>query len=159
MKQCIRQKWLPALFIICLAACNKISVFEKQAAIPSFKWAPSYKPVFDFDITDTAVPYNIFVVCRHNDAYRYSNLWIRVTEQLPGDTARRFDMQLDLTNNNQEWRGAGMDDIFELRTLPRILQARMLRKGKCVYTIEQLMYDNPLENIMNIGLRVEKIKS
>jgi gliding motility-associated lipoprotein GldH len=159
----MKQRFLHAgLFLLLVAgfgACQKIDVYEKHAAIPGFKWAPSLKPAFEFNIADSAAAYNLFIICRHTHAYAYSNLWLRVTEQLPGDSAHSYKFQIDLTNNNKEWRGAGMDDIYELRSLPRLFQARSLPKGKCTYTIEQIMYDNPLENIMNIGMRVEKIKS
>ena len=57
----------------------------------------------------------------------------------------------------QRWLGSGMDDIFEHRILINP-QPRPLRKGTYTFTLEQDMREDPLEHILNAGIRVEKVK-
>ncbi|HEX2683910.1 MAG TPA: hypothetical protein VHL77_08250, partial [Ferruginibacter sp.] len=53
------------------------------------------------------------------------------------------------------WFGTGMDDIFEYRKLIQ-QRTRFTRPGQYRFTLEQIMRDDPLENVMNVGLRIEK---
>ena len=49
-----------------------------------------------------------------------------------------------------------MDDIYEHR-LPLTPGAIQLKKaGRYTFNIEQIMREDPLENVMDIGLRLEK---
>ena len=68
-------------------ACRKVDVFEKNTSFPDHRWQSSDKPEFSFVITDTLSRYNIFVSLRHNDAYRYNNLWLNVYTMAPGDSS------------------------------------------------------------------------
>ena len=58
------------------------------------------------------------------------------------------------------WLGSGMDDIYEHREpiTPRSSEkAFYFRKpGDYTFTIEQLMRQDPLENVLNAGIRIEK---
>ena len=140
------------------SSCLEINVFEKNEAIPSHQWDSAFKPTIDFDITDTTASYNIFLVLRHTDAYNFNNIWVSITSKAPGDSAavsQRFD--LPLASQNQ-WTGSGMDDIFEHRILLYNEPKRFPRSGRYNVTIQQVMRENPLQHVLNVGLRVEKAK-
>lgn len=62
-----------------------------------------------------------------------------------------------LGNNLQGWLGSGMDDIFEQRILFNTKPAQFA-KGKYAFTIQQDMREDPLDHIVNVGIRVEKAK-
>lgn len=139
-------------------ACSKIDVFEKNTAIPGHKWPYSLQPVFDFTITDTTAQYNLYIVLRHTDAYRYNNIWLNVGTQSPGDSIRyqRFDLQLGTDANG--WEGSGMDDIWEVRKSITKGPFKFNKAGNYKFLIAQVMRENPLSEIMSIGVRVEKVK-
>ncbi len=63
-----------------------------------------------------------------------------------------------LLSDAKGWDGAGMDDIFEVRK--NISQGPVTFKkfGDYTLTTAQIMRENPLQHIMNIGIRVEKVK-
>jgi gliding motility-associated lipoprotein GldH len=63
-----------------------------------------------------------------------------------------FELQLA---NNEKWLGSGMDDIYEhrIKLTPNPVS---LKVGAYHFKIEQIMREDPLENVMNVGLRVEK---
>ncbi|MGG9971098.1 gliding motility lipoprotein GldH [Ferruginibacter sp. SUN002] len=146
------------LLIACITSCNQIDVFERNASIPKNQWSYNFQPDFEFNITDTAAKYNLYAVIRHTDAYKYNNIWLNIGTQAPADTMwfQKYDFQLGTDATG--WEGTGMDDIWEVRTLiiPRPFQFK--KPGKYKYTIGQVMRENPLPNILSVGIRVEKIQ-
>lgn len=116
------------------------------------------KPSFTFTIEDTLTPYNIYVVLRHEDAYRYNNIWLNVTTQSPGDTARTQLVDVTLANNAKGWLGTGMDDVFDHRV--RITRTPVkLKKGNYTFVLQQAMREEPLQYLLSAGIRVEKARS
>ena len=145
------------VFSFAFACCQTIDVFEKTTTFSTHQWKSNEKLSFNFEIKDTVSLYNIYFVLRHEDAYSYNNIWLNLTEKNPAEsvTVRR---EFILGNNNmQRWLGSGMDDIFEHRILINP-QPRPLRKGTYTFTLEQDMREDPLEHILNAGIRVEKVK-
>jgi len=133
-----------------------MNVFEKNVTIPGHQWESSFKPQIVFDITDTTSLYNIYVVVRHQNAYGWNNIWIKGTVQQPGDTTTRSQQyDLRLANDQKGWLGKGMDDIFEHRILIQ-QRTRFRRAGEYKFTLEHTMREDPLQHVMNIGLRIEK---
>ena len=127
-------------------------------SIPGQEWAGSFKPEVTFTISDTVSSYNIYVVIRHTDAYNYNNLWINATVLQPGDTSphsQRYN--LILATNEKGWLGSAMDDIYEQRVLIQT-QTKFQKPGDYHFSFQQIMREDPLQHILNIGLRVEKAK-
>ena len=143
---------------LCLTACTKTDVFEKNTSIPKYEWAYSFRPSFDFSITDTTTLYNIFIVLRHTDAYRYNNIWLNVGTQLPGDSMRYERLQVQLGNDAKGWYGTGMDDIWEMRKAISNGPVPLKKMGNYKFSLSQIMRENPLPNIMSVGMRVERVK-
>ncbi|WP_431212473.1 gliding motility lipoprotein GldH [Puia sp. P3] len=145
---------------LCWISCSIPSgVFEKNVVVPGQQWASSFKPTINFEISprDTAGLYNVYIVLRHTDAYNYNNIWIRGTVKTPGDTVGRSERyDLSLADNEKGWKGSGMDDIFENRIWIQ-QQTRFNRPGTYSYTLEQIMWDDPLKNVLNVGIRIEKV--
>lgn len=144
------------LIVIALGSCQTINVYEKTASFPLHSWESARRPSFTFEITDTTSLYNVFFVLRHEDAYNYNNIWVNLTVKGPAEvvTIRR---EFILGNNRQGWLGSGMDDIFEHR-IPFNDKPAPLRKGTYTFTLQQDMREDPLEHILNAGIRVEKVQ-
>ena len=132
-------------------------MYEKTAAIPQQSWNYNYKPSFTFTITDTTAAYNIFIVLRHTDAYNYNNIWLTVGSQAPGDTMRLQNINLELADDAKGWHGTGIDDIFEVRKNISPGPVPFKKAGNYTFTIAQIMRENPLKHILNVGIRVEKV--
>lgn len=144
--------------VLWLSACSKIDVFEKNTVIPGQQWQYGLQPSFDFIISDTASQYNLFIVLRHTDAYRYNNIWLNIGTQSPADTMRyqRFDLQLGTDAGG--WEGSGMDDIWELRKSITKGPFKFNKAGNYKFSVAQVMRENPLPEIISVGVRVEKVK-
>ncbi|MBO9200018.1 MULTISPECIES: gliding motility lipoprotein GldH [Niastella] len=142
-----------------LPACGTVDVFERNATIPQQSWSSNYKPeiAFTIDPRDTLSRYNIFIVIRHTDAYRYKNIWINVHTESPGGVVNNQPLNLQLATDNKGWLGSGMDDIFEHRiqiTPPQ--SPERLSAGTYRFKLENIMREDPLKNVMNVGIRLEK---
>ncbi len=147
---------LIAAFGICLSACTKVNVLEKNVSIKDHAWQSSVKPSVNFIIEDTASLYNLYITLRHFDAYNYNNIWIKCTVKNPGTSATNTrQYNLTLATNEKGWLGTGMDDIFENRILiqPR---TRFTQPGEYNFVLEQIMREDPLKHVLNVGLRIEK---
>jgi gliding motility-associated lipoprotein GldH len=144
--------------IIFLASCGTTDVFEKNVAIPNHEWSSSLKPEISFEVSDTTSLYNIYAVIRHTDAYRYNNIYMNVSFQVPGDTLRKQRLDLRLATDDKGWLASGMDDIFEHRILITREPQRLTKAGIYKFTLENIMREDPLQHVMNVGIRVEKVK-
>lgn len=152
----VKTKYYSILFaILVCCSCETINVFEKNVSIPNHEWSNTFKPEIEFEITDSTALYNIYVVIRHTDAYRYNNIWLNVHTQMPGDTTLKQRLDLRLATDDKGWLGSGMDDIFEHRILIT-KSPQQLRNGLYKFRLEQIMREEPLQYVMNVGIRVEK---
>lgn len=145
-----------ALILTGFVSCRQLDVFEKNTPIPGYKWDYSFKCEGSFSITDTLSAYNIYIVLRHTDAYKYSNIWLNVGLQPPGDTMHFQKVKLDLANDATGWEGTGMNDIWEVRKPVNNEPRRFIKNGTYLFSISQIMRDNPLLHVMSAGVRIEK---
>ena len=145
-----------SLFAISLAifSCKQVNIYEKNTPISHYKWQQNFAATGTFFIKDTTSSYNIYVVLRHTDAYKYNNIWLNIGVQEPGDTMFFQNKDLILANDATGWEGTGMNDIWEIRKLIYVHKFR--KTGECKFSITQIMRDNPLPDIMSAGLRVQK---
>lgn len=142
--------------LIFLVSCRQVDVFEKDTVIPGYSWKSDYKVSGSFNITDTLSAYSIYLVLRHTDAYKYNNIWLNIGLQPPGDSLITQKVNLQLGDDANGWEGTGMNDIWELRKLLNGQPRRFKKPGNYNFSISQIMRDNPLENIMSAGMRIEK---
>ena len=144
--------------LILLSSCKQIDVFEKNTNIPQYEWQQNFSAKGDFLITDTVAAYSIYLVLRHTDAYQYNNIWLNIGLQPPGDSLHTQKVNLPLGDDANGWEGTGMNDIWEVRKLLNGAPRRFKQPGKYIFSISQVMRDDPLLNIMSVGLRIEKNK-
>lgn len=145
------------LFFTTLTGCININLYEKQVPVPSQQWYYNFVPEFKFNIADTVSRFRIFAVIRHTDLFQFNNIWVRIGLKAPGaDSVNYQNMNLQLADN-RNWLGTGVDDIFEIRILLNS-DAVFKKAGEYTFTVVQIMRENPLPNIMDVGIRIEKIE-
>ena len=138
-----------------LTSCNTLDVYEKTAAFSSHEWKSAQILPFTFTIADTSAPYNFYVVIRHEDSYRYKNIWLNIQVKDP-DSTYTIKREFPLADNTK-WLGTGMDDIIEHRITFNTLPIH-LKKGNYTFSLQQIMREDPLQHVLNAGIRVEKAK-
>jgi len=135
-------------------SCTTIDLYEKNISLPGHEWKSSFKPEFTFTIKDTVADYQVFFIIRHTEKYNYNNIWINLYSQSPGDTVHKVPYELQLATNEKGWLASGMDDIYEHRI--KLTGDIKLKKGVYKFSIENIMREDPLLHVLNIGLRIEK---
>jgi len=150
-------RFIISLFVLSIltVSCKQVSVYEKNIPVPHYKWQHNYAAEGSFNITDTTLSYNIYVVLRHTDAYKYNNIWLSIGLKEPGDSMHFQSKDLSLGNDADGWEGSGMNDIWEVRKL--IYVHRFRKKGEYRFVINQIMRDDPLEYVMSAGIRVQPV--
>jgi gliding motility-associated lipoprotein GldH len=136
------------------SSCTTIDLYEKNVTIPGHKWSSSFKPEFTFIIKDTSSSYQVYFIIRHTEKYNYNNIWINLYSQPPGDTIHKVPYELQLATNEKGWLASGLDDIYEHRI--KLTDELKLKAGEYKLRLENVMREDPLMNVMSVGLRVEK---
>lgn len=144
--------------LLFLLSCHTGDLYEKVESIPQQEWKSDYKPRFEFTVKDTAADYQLNIILRHNEKYGYRNVWLNLYAQAPGDTARKFTVELPLASGQNGWLGSGMDDLYEHRIALTLDPSKFnFRKpGDYSFTLEHIMREDPLQNVLNVGLSIEK---
>lgn len=145
--------------LLSITSCSTNDMYEKTVTLSHHEWNNVYKPSFTFNIKDTAAAYDIFFIIRHTDRYNYNNIYINLITKQPGaDSTQKARYDLTLATDAEGWRGTGMDDIYEhrIRLTPANLEFHFRKAGTYTFQLEQIMRENPLKNVLNVGLRVEK---
>lgn len=153
----LKKIFLISLLSFFFASCIKINLYEKQVTIPSQKWFYTNVPQFTFHIDDTSSLYNVYVILRHTDLYEYNNIWLRIGLQTPSDSFNYQNVNLVLATDAKGWEGTGMNDIYEVRKSISAAPFSFKFAGDYTFSIAQIMRENPLNNILNVGVRIEKV--
>lgn len=155
MKKLTLIGWVCLLFTM---GCIPSNSFEKTVSFPQHVWKQSNKPHFDFQITDTTASYKLFMFLKHTDAYPFSNLWVNIHTHVP-DGVQPSTKRLELTLANEEgkWFATGMNEIREHKIpLNGNGVVRFNKKGLYRIELEQIMRLDPLPEVMNAGIILEK---
>lgn len=141
------------IFFTALLACRQPSVSEKTAAFPKHQWEASNQVKIKIENTDTNSLYNIFAVIRHTTAFKYNNLLVNYTAFTKDTVTSGINIPL---GNGKRWIGDMLGDIVETRI--RINhQPCKLKMGDNIFVLQQIMPDKVLNNILNMGVCIEKI--
>ena len=134
-----------------------MDVFEKTNNIQSQKWFYNNKYTYTVAVTDTTSSYNVYIILRHTDAYNYNNIWLNFGSQAPGDSMHFQNININLGSDVKGWEGNGMDDIWEVRKNITNGPVPFKKAGNYTFSISQIMREDPLKHILNVGIRVEKV--
>lgn len=157
-KKLLKKFFLITVLTVSFASCIQLDLYDKQAEIPGQQWFYSNVPSFQFNVNDTTSLYNIYIVVRHTDAYNYNNIWLRLGSKAPDDSFHFQNINLQLATDANGWEGSGTDDIFEVRKNITPGPVPFKKTGTYTFSIAQIMRENPLKHILNIGIRVEKVR-
>jgi gliding motility-associated lipoprotein GldH len=144
------------LLVICIA-CDPNRVYEQNHTIEDNKWYIDSIPNFKFTIQDTTSTYNIYYNVRNAVSYPFYNLYLTyylLDEQGNLISSRLQDLTLMDAKTGRPL-GSGLGDIFDHQILS-IPNYKFKRKGTYTFRIKQYMRQDPLPDIMSIGIRVEK---
>jgi gliding motility-associated lipoprotein GldH len=147
---------LLSIFFV-LSSCETKQLFEQSTIYPNHNWPAKQATKYQFNVTDTAANYKIFFVIRHHNVYHYKNIWLDLIIKSPNNAITKQVLNLNLADDAKGWLGTGMDDIYDQRIQIGTTPFHFT-KGLNEISIQHTMREDPLENILSTGIRVEKIK-
>ena len=155
------KRWGLVVLVAWLAlGCDTNAVYSEYADIEDGKWYIKNAPSFTFDIQDASVPYNIYYNLRNSLSYGYYNLYL--TRYLRDATGKELESRLDelllMDPKTGKPNGNGLGDLFDHKFLMK-RNYRFPKPGKYTMQIRQYMRQDPLLNILSVGITVEKANS
>ena len=154
--------WLVLMFAL-TALCLTPGCIRKDPAllmddstpIPDQHWTYLNKVAFDVTIDDPKTAYNLYLNLRVTPDYKYSNIFILVHQTLKGKSIKNTRYEFTLAKPDGEWLGTGTGNLFSFQ----LLFGRPYKfpgKGTYHFELEQNMRDNPLNDVSDVGMMVEK---
>jgi gliding motility-associated lipoprotein GldH len=158
MKGLIKNIFLAVFAVIMLSfnSCtDKKAVIDKNTPVPDHNWTYLNKFKYDVKIDDEKVPYNLYMNLRVTADYKYSNLFVLITKISPDKKSKTTRYELTLANKGGEWLGEGSGNLYSYQ-MRFLTNYTFPAKGIYHFSIEQNMRENPLKEVSDVGLRVEK---
>lgn len=145
-----------ALLSVLLGGCSDPNaVIDQNTEIVNNNWSYGNKLKYPVKINNADIAYNLCFNLRVTADYKYSNIFILVHESGPDIQPSAVRYEFTLANAAGEWYGAGSGNIYSYQ-VPFKKGYKFPAKGTYVFEIEQNMRDNPLREVSDVGLRVEK---
>lgn len=145
---------LPALLLFALGCTDPNGIIDQNTTIENHNWSYANKVKYPVKIDDAAVPYNIYINLRVTGDYRYSNIFVLLHRSGPKLNAlTRFEIKL--ADKDGQWLGQGSGNLYSYQ-VPLITDFKFPSTGTYWFEIEQNMRDNPLHEVSDVGLRIEK---
>ena len=151
-----RLGWVVFVALLALG-CDTKAVYNEYTDIEDGKWSIRNAPSFTFEINDASAPYNLYYNLRNSLSYGYYNLYL--TRYLRDATGKELESRLDelilMDPKTGKPNGDGLGDLFDHKFLIK-RNYRFPKPGSYTMQIRQYMRQDPLLNIMSVGITVEK---
>lgn len=153
--------WFLTLFcVLSLGLSNGCTdpkmVVDQNTEIANRNWSYLNTMKYEVKIDDPSVAYNAYLNLRVTGDYRYSNLFVLITQSNKrGGKPWTTRFEFKLANKDGEWLGQGTGGLYSYQ-LPFKTNFKFPEKGTYSFVIEQNMRDNPLHEVSDVGLRIEK---
>jgi gliding motility-associated lipoprotein GldH len=131
------------------------AVIDQNTEIVNNNWSYVNKVRYRVNIQDASIPYNISLNLRVTADYKYSNLFVLFRQTAPDKKSDTQRYEFKLANADGEWLGNGSGNIYSYQ-IPFKTNYKFPAKGVYLLEVEQNMRDNPLREVSDVGLRVEK---
>ena len=131
------------------------AVIDQNVVIANNNWSYVNKIKNKVTITDETIPYNLYTNLRVTAEYKYANLFVLIKQVNPDKKASTTRYEFKLANADGEWLGNGSGNIYSYQ-VPFKKGYKFPAKGVYTFEIEQNMRDNPLREVTDVGIRVER---
>lgn len=142
---------------VLLNSCGEQPYYEKVYSFENKEWNQQVKPSFTVEIKDINKEYNFIVTLRTSTDYKYSNLWIFMSTITPDGQKAREPFQIPITYPDGSWVGAKTGTIVEHPL--RFNRRKMPKAGKYTFTLEQGITESVIDEVLDIGFRVEEVNN
>jgi gliding motility-associated lipoprotein GldH len=154
--------WLIIAFVaLLLASCQSDVVYNNSKPIEGGLWAAKDRISNSFEVDDTLSSHNFFINLRNTTNFQYSNVFLFVHTTFPNGKKSVDTVECVLTDRAGRWLGSGNGFIKDNSVITnKILynyQKKFPIKGTYKIELEQAMREDPLPEIIDVGIRIEKV--
>lgn len=139
-----------------MASCGEQPLYEKSYSFKANRWTQDVKPAFKVDIQDTAQAYDFTITFRVTTDYAYNNVWFYLNTKTPDGITAREPFEMKITNPDGSWAGKKTGTVVE--TQLNFKRRKLPKKGSYYFTLEQGITMQSLDEVLDIGLNVDKAK-
>ncbi|MCX6257797.1 MAG: gliding motility lipoprotein GldH [Bacteroidia bacterium] len=157
MRANLHSRLLLLSVVLVLFSCDSRRVYEEIKSIPGSSWNRNNILNFRVNVTDTVSVNNILIDIRNKSNYNFCNLFLFITIQSPDKKLVRDTIECNLADETGKWKGSGIGDIYNNKMLYK-KNVKFPRAGVYTFNIEQAMRVENLEDISEVGIRIERTR-
>lgn len=144
------------LSVFALVSClDNRTIVDTNMELKKHNWSYVEKVRVPLTIEDNNNLYNIYINLRHTPNYSYSNIFLLIQVIGPDGKKSTERKEFKLALPDGEWLGSGSGNLYSHQLLFKE-KYKFPSNGKYILELEQNMRDNPLNDITDAGIRVEK---
>lgn len=143
-----------SVFALLLISCDGNRLMDENIELGKSGWSSADAKSFNFNVADTVSRYNVLVNVRNTSEYKYKNLYLFIEMTSPSNKFFRDTVEFQLADAKGKWLGSGIGNIWQNQLL-LIREAKLLELGNYSVKIIHGMRDDTLNEISDVGLRVE----
>lgn len=136
-----------------ISGCDRIEILDKLVPIKNMSWNIQDTLVYDFEIKNTDLKYDMYLMVRHRDIYEFQNLYIKTLTKNPDLSISAQTISCNLCDDMGSWNGQCIGDVcfvsFKLNN-----RIKFLQKGIYQIKLVQEMRLTSVKGIMDIGLKI-----
>lgn len=146
--------FIGAVFLF-INACDSDRVFDAYVTVPDAGWNKDSLAVFDVDIKNADMVYNLYLNIRNQSDYPNSNLWLFVDVISPSGIIQRDTVDCILADKTGRWLGSGWGSMYQVNA-PYRFGVKFPEIGNYQFRLCHGMRTETLDGIHNIGIRIER---
>lgn len=137
-------------------SCQNVeTLIDTNQSIDHLKWNYADKMRIPVKVENVETAYTFYLNLRHTGDYKYSNIFILIHQTSPDGKKISERKEFTLALPDGEWLGKGAGSLYSHQMIFR-KNYYFPKKGTYLFEFEQNMRDNPLREISDIGIRIEK---
>lgn len=146
-----------------LISCDKKRVFDEYQSVGT-AWNLKKEVVFELPKIDTLKKYNLFINLRANDDYKFSNLFLIVSQEQPNGLIKVDTLEYQMADVDGTLLGDGFSDIKESKLFYKenvkfkTSENNKIHIKQAVRQTGKIEGVQDLEGITEIGFRVESLE-
>jgi gliding motility-associated lipoprotein GldH len=155
----IKNSILLVFVVVLFFSCDKKRVFDEYKSVGS-AWHKDSIATFDLPVLDSTKRYNLFLNLRANNNYKYNNLFLIVSLEMPNGFTKVDTLEYEMADVDGNLLGDGFSDIKESKFF---YKEKVKFRGKYKLQIKQAVRETGkvpgvklLEGITDVGFRIEK---
>ncbi len=146
--------------VFMLSSCDSNRVYEDNIEFKDRTWKTTTPAELEFEVSDTAQSYNLYLDVRNSLDYPYARLFVNYQLVDPNGTVVKKEMLtenlFDIKTGEPNGR-SGLGDVYD-HQFDFLTNYSFEKTGKHKIRFEQFMRQDTLQGILAVGLRVETIQ-